>query len=320
VAAVPEGHTVHRVARQLALDLVGRPLAVSSPQGRFAAGAARLDGRTMTGATAVGKQLFCTFDTADVLRVHLGLYGAWDLYGDVSPLGDGERVRGSLGAPRVRPGSVMDAQPSTRRLRLGEDESEHATADDAWPPPPLGQVRVRLDSGSVVADLRGPSACEVLTADEAAAVRARLGPDPQDVADLDAAGEVVVERVTRRQVAVGQLLMDQSVVAGIGNIYRAELLFRARLDPWTPGRRVPAEVVRGIWRDWVVLLADGIRDGVMLTREDLDDAGRLAARHDPTLRHWVYGRGGLPCRVCGTPVVVEEMATRKLYRCPVCQV
>ncbi|WP_089798661.1 Fpg/Nei family DNA glycosylase [Cellulomonas sp. KH9] len=317
---MPEGHTVHRVARQLALDLVGRPLAVSSPQGRFAAGAARLDGRTMTGATAVGKQLFCTFDTADVLRVHLGLYGAWDLYGDVSPLGDGERVRGSLGAPRVRPGSVMDAQPSTRRLRLGEDESEHATADDAWPPPPLGQVRVRLDSGPVVADLRGPSACEVLTADEAAAVRARLGPDPQDVADLDAAGEVVVERVTRRQVAVGQLLMDQSVVAGIGNIYRAELLFRARLDPWTPGRRVPAEVVRGIWRDWVVLLADGIRDGVMLTREDLDDAGRLAARHDPTLRHWVYGRGGLPCRVCGTPVVVEEMATRKLYRCPVCQV
>ncbi|MBO0899073.1 Fpg/Nei family DNA glycosylase [Cellulomonas sp. zg-ZUI22] len=317
---MPEGHTVHRVACQLALDLVGRPLAVSSPQGRFAAGAARLDGRTMTGATAVGKQLFCTFDTADVLRVHLGLYGAWDLYGDVSPLGEGERVRGSLGAPRVRPGSVMDAQPSTRRLRLGEDESEHAAADDAWPPPPLGQVRVRLDSGSVVADLRGPSACEVLTADEAAAVRARLGPDPQDVADLDEAGEVVVERVTRRQVAVGQLLMDQAVVAGIGNIYRAELLFRARVDPWTPGRRVPAEVVRGIWRDWAVLLADGIRDGVMLTREDLDDAGRLAARHDPTLRHWVYGRGGLPCRVCGTPVVVEEMATRKLYRCPVCQV
>ena len=68
------------------------------------------------------------------------------------------------------------------------------------------------------------------------------------------------------------------------------------------------------------LLADGVREGVMLTREDLDEAGREAARHDPTLRHWVYGRAGLPCRVCGTPVVVEEMATRKLYRCPRCQV
>ena len=116
---MPEGHTVHRVARQLELDLVGRRLAVSSPQGRFAAGAARLDGRVMTGAGAVGKQLFCTFETGDVLRVHLGLYGAWDLYGDVSPLGEGERARGSLGAPRVRPGAPMDPQPSTRRLRMG---------------------------------------------------------------------------------------------------------------------------------------------------------------------------------------------------------
>jgi len=159
----------------------------------------------------------------------------------------------------------------------------------------------------------------VLTADEAALVRDRLGPDPQAVDDLFAAEQVVVDRVTRRNVAVGQLLMDQAVVAGIGNIYRAELLFRARLDPWTPGRRVPPDTVRAIWRDWAVLLADGIRDGVMLTREDLDAAGREAARHDPTARHWVYGRGGLPCRVCGTPVMVEEMATRKLYRCPTCQ-
>ncbi len=303
----------------MALDLVGRPLAVSSPQGRFAAGAARLDGRTMTSATAVGKQLFATFDSGDVLRVHLGLYGAWDLYGDVSPLGDGARARSSLGAPRVRPGAVMDAQPSTRRLRMGEAESVLMVDQDAWPPPPIGQVRVRLDSGTVVADLRGPTACEVLTADEAALVRDRLGPDPQTVDDVDAAGQVVVDRVTRRNVAVGQLLMDQSVVAGIGNIYRAELLFRARLDPWTPGRRVPADVVRAIWQDWARLLADGIRDGLILTREDLDAAGRAAALHDPTLRHWVYGRGGLPCRVCGTPVLVEEMATRKLYRCPRCQ-
>ncbi|QCB92431.1 Fpg/Nei family DNA glycosylase [Cellulomonas shaoxiangyii] len=309
---MPEGHTVHRIARQLTLDLVGRPVSVSSPQGRFADGAARLDGRTMLAATAVGKQLFCPFDSGEVLRVHLGLYGAWDLYGQVSPLTAGDATRASLGAPRVRPAT---------RLRVGEDESEHAADDGlAWPPPPLGQVRVRLATDAFVADLRGPSACEVLTPDDAAAVRDRLGPDPVAVDDVDAAGEVVVERVTGRGVAVGQLLMDQSVVAGIGNIYRAELLFRARLDPWTPGRRVPAGTVRALWRDWAGLLADGIRDGVMLTREDLDAAGREAARHDPALRHWVYGRGGLPCRVCGTPVVVEDMAARRLYRCPACQV
>lgn len=308
---MPEGHTVHRIARQLALDVVGRPLAVTSPQGRFADGAARLDGRTMTAATAVGKQLLCPFDSGEVLRVHLGLYGAWDFHGDVSPLVDGDRARGSLGAPRVR-----------RAVRMGEDESERTARDGlAWPPPPVGAVRVRLATDVVVADLRGPSACEVLTPDEAAAVRDRLGPDPVDrAADLDAAGREVVERVTTRGVPVGQLLMDQAVVAGIGNIYRAELLFRARLDPWTPGRRVPAEVVRGLWDDWAGLLADGIRDGVMVTREDLDADGRAAALRDRDLRHWVYGRAGLPCRVCGTPVVVEDMAARKLYRCPTCQV
>ena len=74
-----------------------------------------------------------------------------------------------------------------------------------------------------------------------------------------------------------------------------------------------------MWRDWTTLLADGVRDGVMLTREDLDDAGRAAARRDPTLRHWVYGRAGLPCRVCGTAIALEEMAARKLYWCPRCQ-
>lgn len=68
-----------------------------------------------------------------------------------------------------------------------------------------------------------------------------------------------------------------------------------------------------------MLLEDGIRTGVMLTREDLDAEGRAAALLDQSVRHWVYGRAGEPCRVCGTPVVVEEMAGRKLYYCPVCQ-
>ncbi|HEX7805231.1 MAG TPA: Fpg/Nei family DNA glycosylase, partial [Cellulomonas sp.] len=115
------------------------------------------------------------------------------------------------------------------------------------------------------------------------------------------------------------LLMDQSVVAGIGNIYRAELLFRARLDPWTPGRRVPTDLARALWQDWATLLDDGIATGVMLTRADLDDAGRAVALVDRDERHWVYGRAGRPCRVCGAPVLVEPMAARKLYRCVVCQ-
>jgi len=309
---VPEGHTVHRIARQLARDFTGRPLAVTSPQGRFAAGAARLDGRVMTETAAVGKQLFCTFDGGDVLRVHLGLYGAWDFSGRISPIVDGQAAVGSMGAPRLR-----------RAVRMGEDERERPADEGGllatFPPDPVGQVRVRLLTADSVADLRGPSACEVLDPVHAQAAVDRLGPDPASTDDLAAAGEVVVERVTGRGVPVGQLLMDQSVVAGIGNIYRAELLFRARLDPHVPGRTVPRETVRALWEDWAVLLADGIRTGVMLTREDLDGAGRQRALSDVTERHWVYGRAGLPCRVCGTPVAVEDMAGRKLYFCPSCQ-
>jgi endonuclease-8 len=309
---VPEGHTVHRIARQLTQDLVGRRLTVTSPQGRFAAGAARISGQVLVSADAVGKQLFCTFESGDVLRVHLGLYGAWDFYGSLTPLTPGGFAAGSMGAPRLR-----------RAVRMGEDERE-SPADEggivAFPPHPVGQVRVRLATDATVADLRGPSACEVLDPAGAAAAIDRLGPDPASTDDLAAAGEVVVQRLTSRNVAVGQLLMDQSVVAGIGNIYRAELLFRARLDPHTPGRRVPREVARALWDDWAVLLEDGIRTGVMLTREDLTPEQRERALADPTERHWVYHRTGLPCLVSGNPVVVEEMATRKLYWCPVCQV
>lgn len=319
---MPEGHTVHRIARQFARDYVGHHVAVSSPQGRFAAGAALLDGRELLTSAAVGKQLFLGFEGGHVLRVHLGLYGAWDFHGVVSPLVDGGEAVGSMGAPRVR-----------RSVRMGEAERETAEGPDpVFPPEPVGQVRVRLATEATVADLRGPTACEVLDPAATAAVLARLGPDPAVEDDVRAsmtgastagtpsAADVVVQRITSRATPVGRLLMDQEVVAGIGNIYRAELLFRARLDPHTPGRQVPAEVARALWEDWAVLLEDGIRTGVMLTREDLDDAGRARALLDPAERHWVYGRAGEPCRVCGTSVIVEEMAARKLYWCPVCQV
>jgi endonuclease VIII len=312
---VPEGHTVHRIARQLELDLVGHPLHVSSPQGRFAAGAQRLDGQVLVGSSAVGKQLFLTFASGDVLRVHLGLYGAWDFHGRLTPLAAGEAAWGSMGAPRLR-----------RAVRMGEGETD-LPADEGgqvaqFPPEPVGQVRVRLASAETVADLRGPSACEVLDPAGADAVLARLGPDPAAITDADVlaeAGREVVRRLRSRDVAVGQLLMDQSVVAGVGNIYRAELLFRARLDPRTPGRQVPERIAAALWTDWTALLADGIADGAIITREDLTPDERRAALADTTMRHWVYGRAGQPCRVCGTPVVVEDMATRKLYRCPSCQ-
>jgi formamidopyrimidine-DNA glycosylase len=304
---MPEGHSVHRIARQFALHFVGKTVAVSSPQGRFASGAAEIDGHVMVEAKALGKQMFLQFDNDLWLRVHLGLYGAWDFGGAVTAdavrdLDAAEDSNLSIGAPR------------RTRLRMSEQESLGDELE-SFPPEPVGAVRVRLLTDATVADLRGPTACEVLRPDEVGAAIAKLGPDP--LVDDPAEGERrFVEVVRKKATPIALLLMDQAVVSGIGNVYRAELLFRARLDPFTPGKEVPEKTVRALWKDWTHLLGVGVETGQMLTMDDLSDEDyrkALAHRDD---RHWVYHREGLPCRVCGTHIRMEDLGGRKLYWCP----
>jgi endonuclease-8 len=299
---MPEGHSVHRIARQFDRHFRGAPVAVSSPQGRFAADAALLDGHEIVQAKAVGKQMFLEFDHGLWLRVHLGLYGAWDFAGDIGVAqqlvgGEGEASLSSIGAPRLT------------RLRMSEQEKVGEELD-TFPPEPIGQVRVRLLTSTVVGDLRGPTACEVQTAEEVQASIDKLGPDPL-VDDLPEAEERFVSTVRTKGVPIALLLMDQSVVSGIGNVYRAEMLFRARQNPFTPGREVRDEVVRALWRDWVHLLGIGYATGLMYTMDDEAEGG--------VPEHWVYKRTGEPCLVCGTPIQMQELNARKLYWCPVDQ-
>jgi endonuclease-8 len=319
---LPEGHSVHRIARQFARSFTGPPVAVSSPQGRFTAGAARLDGHAIVQSRAVGKQMFLEFDHHLWLRVHLGMYGAWDFAGDIAvdPVSPAERgSRRVVGANEDSPWSI--GAPRRTRLRMAESERLQPEID-VWPPEPIGQVRVRLLTPVAVADLRGPTVCEVQTIEEVDATIAKLGPDPlvDDASEFGDGEERFVENVRRRNVAIGQLLMDQEVVAGIGNVYRAELLFRARLDPYTPGKDVPTDVARALWRDWTYLLKLGVETGQMLTMDGLtgDDLERAKASRDD--RHWVYHRTGEPCRVCRTPIAMAAMAGRNLYWCPTDQV
>ncbi|MGM7667088.1 Fpg/Nei family DNA glycosylase [Microbacterium sp. A93] len=306
---MPEGHSIHRLARQLADVFAGQRLHVSSPQGRFEAGARLLDGQVLRGTRAHGKHLFLEFGEAGsppggterVLRIHLGLYGAFSFGGD-------ETFRGasSIGAPR----------------RMGETEvpDDGPAPDYAGPPDPVGQVRVRLVSEHGWADLRGPSACEVIPVPEAAAVIDRLGPDPL----VPGTGpEQFLERVSRRGVALGQLLMDQAVLAGVGNIYRAEVLFRQGLDPYLTGRRLSPQAGTDLWEDLVVLMGHGVRDGRIITtrpehRAVVDEAGEPVPVW-PENAYYVYQRDGLACRVCGTVVRMAAMQARKLYWCPGCQ-
>ncbi|OCI31109.1 Fpg/Nei family DNA glycosylase [Oerskovia enterophila] len=348
---MPEGHTVHRLARTFGELFAGQVLAVSSPQGRFEAGAALLDGSRLVASRAWGKQLFLGFADASArpgpggapavppddelrwLRVHLGLYGAWTFAGDGS-----SAVVHAIGAPRKRIGE-RDSIPAGPLASLAPQ------GEDGWtPPPPRGAVRVRLVGDHAVADLTGPTACEVVSADEVRAVEARLGPDPIRDDPPPAGGpDRFVAAVRRSRTSVGQLLMNQDVVAGVGNIYRAEALFRAGRDPLAAGRDVPAETLREIWEDLVVLMREGAATGAIVTTrpEDRLPDGATHPRAAPApgatrqqvrqntdgsagavpadQAFYVYHRDGLPCRVCGTPVLMKDLAGRKLYWCPTCQ-
>jgi endonuclease-8 len=168
-------------------------------------------------------------------------------------------------------------------------------------------------------DLHGPNTCEVLNGVEVRAIRARLGADPlRRDADPDAA----YRRISRSKRPIGALLMDQQVVAGVGNVYRAELLFRHAVHPLREGRQIDAELWRAMWDDLVKLMRYGVRTGRIDTvrPEHSPKATGRAPRQD---RHggevYVYRRTGLPCFVCGTPVAMTELEGRNLYWCPVDQ-
>ncbi|WP_346621655.1 DNA-formamidopyrimidine glycosylase family protein [Blastococcus montanus] len=267
---MPEGHTLYRLAREQQLLFAGRPVHVASPQGRFDAGAALLDGRVLDEVFSYGKHLFARFG-ADSVHVHLGLYGTF-------------------------------------------------TTGAGAPPPAKGALRMRWvadgpDGGGVWTDLRGPTACEVLTVPDVERILGRLGPDPlRPRSD----GALAHRRISGSRTPVGALLMDQSVLAGVGNVYRAELLFRHRVSPFRPGRDIDADLWGRMWPDLVTLMRSGVRMGRIVTTrpEDRSRRGGAVRREDA---HYVYRRTGLPCRCCGTEIRTQVMVGRNLYWCPVCQ-
>lgn len=263
---MPEGHTVHRLARQHKALLGGHEVRAASPQGRFADGAALLDEHVLETTDAWGKHLFHRYSGRQWLHIHLGLYGRFS--------------SGPLPAPE-----------------------------------PRGALRLRLEGAGHYLDLRGPTRCELVSAAEKKVIVDTLGPDPLRAgADPDRAGA----RIARSRVAIGALLMDQQVVAGVGNVYRAELLFRHGVHPYRSGRDLDPALWRPMWADLVTLMRAGVRAGRIVTTERIDRERRTgpARRSDA---YYVYRRHGEPCRRCGTPVAHAVLVARNLFWCPACQ-
>jgi endonuclease VIII len=278
---VPEGHTLRRLATDLDTAFAGRRVRVGSPQGRFAADAAVVDGSVLVGADSAGKHLFVELEHDHLVHVHLGLIGTFDV---------------------------------------------HAGVDEV--PPPVGQVRLRIvapgdgvpGSGTAAyADLRGATQCELIGPARRDEILARLGPDPLR---LDADPQRAWRRIKASQRPIGDLLMDQAVLAGVGNVYRAEVLFRHGLHPLRPGATLRVGQWRAIWDDLVVLMGEGVvanRIDTVRPEHTPEAMGREPRVDDHGGEVYVYRRTSQPCLVCGSTVRTEVLAGRNVFWCARCQ-
>ena len=245
---MPEGHTLHRLAAAQT-ELVGRTLAVSSPQGRFGP-AADLDRRRLDRVEAWGKHLLQVFDGAGTVHTHLGMRGI----------------------------TLRSAPPSE----------------------PKPQVRLRLATAEVAWDLIAPSVCELLDDDSVAGLLDRLGPDPlRPDADVDRVRAAF--RADDRP--VGAVLLDQSVLAGVGNVFRAEALHLTGVHPRRPASALDDATFDKLWATLRSLMVDAVAAGSIVTR--------------PPDGRYVYKQER--CGTCAGPVVSFPLEGRIAYACPVCQ-
>ena len=256
---MPEGHLLHRLARDQA-EGVGCRVAVSSPQGRFAAGAAALDGRPLVAVEAYGKPLYHRFE-GNGLHTHLGMQGKW--------------------------------------IRLAGDR------------PPRPQVRARLAIPAVAWDLIAPSTCELMDQSAWEELIATLGPDPlADHPDEERAWKAV----TSFTGPIGAALLDQSVIAGVGNVLRAESLYRAGVHRARPAGRIDRDTFHRLWTSLVDLMRQSVDDGRIISAP-LPAADRaIVAEADGRM---VYKQAA--CRACATPVESWTVDGRTAYACPTCQ-
>lgn len=265
---MPEGHVIHRLARDLNAAFASTSPQVTSPQGRFAAEAAQLNGIKFEAAEAHGKHLFITFDHPLQIHIHLGLIG---------------------------------------KFHLTEPKS------------PAPTTRLRITNENLTADLIGPQWCRLITEDARQLAISKLGADPLRA---DADPEWVWARVHRSGRSIASLLMDQKLFAGVGNIYRAEPLFRLGIDPFLPGKQLSRPLFDALWDDLVQLMHDGVAAGRIDTirPEHTPEAmGRPPRKDDHGGEVYVYRRAGQPCHICSTPIAHQVMEGRNLFWCPGCQ-
>jgi endonuclease VIII len=272
LVAVPEGHTIHRLAIDHTRDLVGQTLEVTSPQGRMSDGAAVVSGTALKKVDPYGKHLFYRFghpsmSRATTIHVHLGLFGKFSRF----------------------------ANPA----RIARDTT-----------------RLRMVAAKWTVDLVGPTDCRIVTPDEEQVIRDRLGPDP---IRPDANPDLAYARLSKRRIPIGAALLDQKVMAGVGNVYRAEALFVHAIHPSRPANEVTRSEFDALWSTLVSMLRQGVVDKRIITVADdeLEQFGQPRRRLKGKEAVYVYKKDH--CLRCETEISRWDMAGRWAYACGTCQ-
>ena len=261
---MPEGHTIHRLARDHQQWFAGQKMGVSSPQGRFEEESQILSGKKLLQVSAHGKHLFYHWTRGQIIHVHLGLYGKFRIHKNPAP-------------------------------------------------EPRGAVRLRMIGQERTFDLNGPNCCELIAKKDYADIIDRLGQDPLNE---DADPEIVWQRCTRSRSAIGSLLLNQSVIAGVGNVYRAEILFLLGIHPSTPANELDRETFDQLWNLTVELLNIGVKYNRIIT-VTRTQSGKPLSRLNGRERLHIYKKAA--CPKCDSPVKTWQLSNRKIYACVKCQ-
>jgi endonuclease-8 len=289
---MPEGDTILRTARTLHRALAGRVVTRFEsvyPQLTRVDADAPLSGRTIERVEARGKHVLIWFS---------GRLKA-------APASDPPP---SWGPP--------SGGPLILRTHMRMNGSWHMYRPGERWQRPRHEMRIVIESDVIHAIAFNVPVAELAPAAEIerGPALSTLGPDVLSAGfDTSAATRRISERA---EMSIADALLDQSAIAGIGNIYKCEALFAAKVHPFTPVSSLGSEPIARVVETAATMMRANVAEpaaGAMAAR-------RTTGRADPRARFWVYGRRGQPCRRCGTPIERDARTdARVTYWCPRCQ-
>ena len=174
---------------------------------------------------------------------------------------------------------------------------------------PRGAVRVRLVSNTHFVDINGPTICQVLDHREVETLVNRIGPD---VLRSESDPNLAFSKIAKSKAPIGRLIMDQSVMSGIANIYRTEILWRQGVHPETPGKAINRNTFSRIWEDAKELLMIGVKHNAIIT---VDSTRLSRGRYRERVN--IFAKDS--CPTCKHPVRRFKINGRRTFVCETCQ-